>query len=180
MVLQESQPILSLHVRQVDQVITLLDALAGQRSWPRVRTPHPLRLTGGDVRPRLPHANTECPSSPLKFVTTAVGDSVRSKACRHGGKTAAPQGRVARAPRGNCVGLQVDPGSRHRPSAGRQPDRCAGRRPYGPSGLRHATVASDPSTIRDCSEGSISLKLAGIFYNEQPKSLILFISTQDS
>ena len=31
------------------QVITLLDALARQRSWPRVRTAHPLRLTGGDV-----------------------------------------------------------------------------------------------------------------------------------
>jgi hypothetical protein len=36
------------------------------------------------------------------------------------------------------------------------------------------------STIQNCSEASISLKLAGILYNELPKSLILFISTQDS
>ena len=39
-------------------------------------------------------------------------------------------------------------------------------------------VPADPSTIQNCSEGSISLKLAGIFYNESSKSLIRLISTQ--
>ena len=42
------------------------------------------------------------------------------------------------------------------------------------------SITSDPSTIQSCSEGSISLKLAGIFYNESPKLLILFISAHDS
>jgi hypothetical protein len=40
-------------------------------------------------------------------------------------------------------------------------------------------ITSDASTIQNCSEGSISLKLAGIFYNELAKFLILFISAQE-
>jgi hypothetical protein len=73
--------------------------------------------------------------------------------------------RACRAPEGPLRG----PALRGLPSAA------------GPSQVsRGRLMTSDPSTIQNCLEGSISLKLAGIFYNESPKSLILFNSTQDS